>query len=164
MLQEAERLVDDVQSGRLSRREAVGRILALTGLALAGSARAQSGKGTQEKAPTFRSVGLNHIALRVTDIARSRAFYERHLGLSLLRESDSNCFLAAGKNHFVALFRGDRAGMDHYCYTVDGYEAGAVVEKLRAVGLEPERQENRVYFDDPDGLVVQVAAPYRGTR
>ena len=50
--------------------------------------------------------------------------------------------------------------MHHYCYTVDGYEAGQAVKTLRAAGLEPERQEDRVYFDDPDGLTVQVSGEW----
>ncbi len=31
------------------------------------------------------------------------------------------------------------------------------METLKAAGLKPERHENRVYFDDPDGLTVQVS-------
>jgi hypothetical protein len=30
------------------------------------------------------------------------------------------------------------------------------VEKLKAVGLKPRREDNRVYFPDPDGIEVQV--------
>ena len=30
-------------------------------------------------------------------------------------------------------------------------------ETLTAAKLKPRRHENRVYFDDPDGLTVQVA-------
>lgn len=54
-----------------------------------------------------------------------------------------------------------------HCYTVDGYAAGAAVKTLRAAGLEPERQEDRVYFDDPDGPTVQVSGEwndYPGSR
>ena len=47
--------------------------------------------------------------------------------------------------------------MDHYCYTVPDYEAGKVVDRLKAAGLDPERHSNRVYFEDPDGLTVQLA-------
>ena len=32
------------------------------------------------------------------------------------------------------------------------------VARLKAAGLAPRRNGNRVYFDDPDGLEVQVTA------
>ena len=38
------------------------------------------------------------------------------------------------------------------------YEAGAAVEAAKKAGLQPRREENRVYFPDPDGLTVQVAS------
>ena len=153
MLQALDRILDDYEQRRLSRREAVARLgaaaLALTG---AGSLVGAEVKGTS----TFEVRGLNHIALRVSDVRRSRDFYVRHLGMSVLSESESNCFLSCGPDHFVALFRGEPA-MDHYCYTVDGYDAAGVVDRLKAAGLEPRRRENRVYFDDPDGHEVQLA-------
>ena len=34
-----------------------------------------------------------------------------------------------------------------------------VVKTLECAGLNPRRRENRVYFDDPDGLTVQIAGP-----
>ena len=107
---------------------------------------------------TFQATSLNHIALSVTDIGRSRDFYVKHLGLKVTREGRSNCFLNVGPN-FLALFRARQAGLNHYCYTVKGYTADSAVETLRAAGFESRRAENRVYFDDPDGLEVQLSAP-----
>jgi catechol 2,3-dioxygenase-like lactoylglutathione lyase family enzyme len=49
-------------------------------------------------------------------------------------------------------------GMDHYCYSVEDYAADDAVKRLEAAGLKPRRQDDRVYFDDPDGLEVQVAS------
>ena len=105
---------------------------------------------------------MNHLALRVTDIDRSAEFYQRHLGLEVTSRSRSSCFLRCTDRDFLALFRSDEAGMDHYCYSVEGYTASGAVEKLEAVGLKPRRREQRVYFDDPDGLEVQVAAKSHG--
>ena len=59
---------------------------------------------------------------------------------------------------FLALFKSDKPGLDHYCFSVKEYDAGDAVKRLEAVGLEPRRSSNRVYFDDPDGLEVQVAS------
>jgi hypothetical protein len=74
------------------------------------------------------------------------------------RENDSTCFLRCRDKNFVALFKSEKAAMDHYCYSIVKYDAAGAVETLKAAGLEPRRSGNRVYFDDPDGLEVQVAA------
>ena len=95
----------------------------------------------------------------MTDVARSRDFYRRHLGLSVRSDdSPATCFMNVGPD-FLALFRGEEAGMDHYCYSVPGYDPTAAVARLREAGLEPRRTANRVYFPDPDGLTVQVSSP-----
>ena len=96
----------------------------------------------------------------VTDISRSRDFYQQHFGLETMSESPSSCFLRCGKN-FVALFRDTKPAMDHYCYAIERYEPADAVKRLKAAGLAPDRRGNRVYFKDPDGLEVQVAAPNR---
>ena len=162
------RFIDGVvgafEGGHLTRRELVERLGALFAVAagVAPSALAQDGEPVPAKSPTFQATEVNHVALRVTDVARSRKFYEKHLGLSVTSDrSPRNCFMKCGGN-FLALFRNDKAGMDHYCYTIKDYEAGRAVETLQRVGLKPGRHENRVYFLDPDGLQVQVSAPNEG--
>ena len=145
------RLVREVESGRVSRREVVATLAAL--LAATRAAGAQH----PAAGPTFTATGLNHVALRVTDVGRSRDFYVEHLGLSVARESPGSSFLTCG-DHFVALFQGERAGLDHYCYSVEGYDVARAAERLRAVGIEPRVRGDRIYFDDPDGVEVQLAA------
>jgi catechol-2,3-dioxygenase len=158
MFQAFDRILEDVEQRRLGRREAVTRLAAVA-LAMTGVGSLVQAKGSSS---TFEARGLNHIALRVGDVGRSRDFYRKHLGMTVLSESKTNCFLACGPDHFVALFEGEPA-MDHYCYTVDDYDASTVVGKLEAAGLKPRRTSNRVYFDDPDGLEVQLASA-RGSR
>ena len=150
-----EEMVADYDAGRLDRRQLIGRLGAVVAAALVTRTATPAEPGS-----TFRSLGLNHIALRVTDVARSRDFYMRHFGHRVLSESDRNCFLAVGENNFLALFRAEQAGMDHYCYTIRDYDPGRAVETLKSVGLQPVRRQNRVYFDDPDGLEVQVASEW----
>ena len=154
MMDPVERTLDDFQKGRLTRREAAARLVPLVA-ALAGIGK--SARGNQESPGTFKALGFNHIALRVTDIPRSRDFYIRHLGLSVSRESSGSCFLDCGED-FLTLFRGSEAGLDHYCYAVEDYDVRSAAEKLREQGFAPRVTGNRIYFDDPDGLEVQLAA------
>jgi hypothetical protein len=62
-----------------------------------------------------------------------------------------------GEN-FLALFRRDSTGMDHFCISIDDFAASRVVATLKALGETPRRVGGRVYFSDPSGLTVQVAA------
>jgi catechol 2,3-dioxygenase-like lactoylglutathione lyase family enzyme len=154
MEKEISRLVGDFEQGKISRRQLVGWLAALAAGAGGGWAATQEGS-------TFESTGLNHIALRVTDVEQSRDFYVEHLGLDVSSEYlPGNAFLNCGDN-FVALFRGSEPGLHHYCYTIEDYDQQEAADRLRAVDLEPSLQGGRIYFSDPDGITVQLAAPNR---
>jgi catechol 2,3-dioxygenase-like lactoylglutathione lyase family enzyme len=142
-----EGMLGQYEQGRISRRELVA---GLTALATAGPARGG----------TFQALGLNHIAVRVADVKRSRDFYQKHFGMPVLTESASNCFLGIGKDHFVTLFQGQKGELDHYCISIDRFAPDAVMEELKRQGLRPNRPSgtNRIYFPDPDGITVQVSA------
>lgn len=149
-----EQMVTDFERGRLSRRQLIAHLSAAAA-ALAGAAGLAA---AQSEAATFRSTSVDHIALRVTDVERSRDFYRRHLGLEPTSNCSSDqCFLSCG-NDFLALFRAATPGLDHYAFAVEGYRPADAVARLEAAGLEPRRHSNRVYFDDPDGIEVQVTA------
>lgn len=155
MLRQIEAMVTAYEGGGLSRRQLVA---SLAGLATAAVAMPRVAGAEDEPSPTFKATDLNHIALSVTDVGRSRDFYERHLGLAVMTQGRTNCFMRCSETNFVALFKSDRPAMHHYCYSVAGYDPAQAVEKLAAVDIEARRSGNRVYFDDPDGLEVQVAA------
>ena len=143
-------LVKQFESGQIDRRQLVAGLASLVGLlSMARSAQAD------EADSTFEAVELNHIALRVTDALRSREFYKKHLGMKVVRDGgERNCFMMCGKNNFVALFRGDEAAMDHYCYSVKDYDVNKAEAKLKAEGFTPRVTDERIYFPDPDGLTV----------
>ncbi len=150
-----DRMIDAYDRGRLSRRRLMIELTGLFGVA--------AGLGAAQERPrptsTFTATEINHVALAVTDVSRSRKFYEEHMGLGVRSDnSPHSVFLDVGKRDFLALFRADKPGMDHYCYTIDGYQPADAVKRLKAAALEPRRRGNRVYFDDPDGLEVQVSA------
>jgi len=142
-------MLSDYEHGIVSRRQL---IQALTGVASAAAAAHAANS-------TFQGVGLNHIAIRVTSIPRSRDFYQKHFGLPLLHEAEDNCFLGLGKN-FLTLFRNEKPGLDHFCIAIENFKADTVMERLKQQELKPRRPagSDRVYFPDPDGLEVQLSA------
>lgn len=148
-------MIDAFAAGRMSRRELIAGVGTLVAVAAAGTSGSAS---AQASAPTFKAVGLNHMALRVTNVPRARDFYIKHLGMTVTSDSPSSCFLNFDGG-FLALFRGDEARMDHYCYSIEGYDVNAAAEKLRAEGIEPRIEGERIYFPDADGHTVQLAAP-----
>lgn len=149
MLNQISNLLGHYETGQLSRRDLV---FGLAALATVPNASAQS-------SPSLKGAEMNHIAINVPDVQRSRDFYRELLDLPVLDESRNSCFLGLGEGNFLSIFRGS-PGLNHYCMGIEDYEVGRVMDGLRRRGLEPRRTAgtNRVYFDDPDGLEVQLAA------
>jgi catechol 2,3-dioxygenase-like lactoylglutathione lyase family enzyme len=156
----AETMIEDFERGLLSRRQLASHLIGL-GAALAGAARAAEAGQNDAGAATFEATGLNHVALNVASVPKSRDWYKKHLGLKVVRESgEDNCFLGGGgggNDFFLTLFRGDKPGLNHYCYTIREYNPDKAEAKLKTAGLEPRREGNRLYFPDIDGITVQVA-------
>ena len=152
MYQEIDRMVEDFETGRLSRRQLVQHLTAAAAVLAAKALPVAA----QEKS-TFQATSVDHVALTVTDVNRSRRFYERHLGLEVTNCGGSQCFLNCDPD-FLALFRGSHPGLHHFAFAIDGYRPDHAVARLEAARLAPRRHGNRVYFDDPDGLEVQVTS------
>ena len=119
-----------------------------------------------------------HTMVRITDPAKSRAFYEA-LGLEFRREFDivrngekeaTNYFFGVeGQNEELELtFNHDGRAYDlgtgygHVAYAVD--DPGATLAALAAQGIEPEREPYRVreggsllcFVRDPDGYRIEL--------
>jgi catechol 2,3-dioxygenase-like lactoylglutathione lyase family enzyme len=148
-------ILRDYEQGMISRRELVCRLCFLG--AAAGVA---SPPGWAAEEHSFSAIGINHLALRVTDVPRAREFYTKHLGMQVARDDSSSSFLTF-ENGFLALFRGEPAGLHHFCFSVKDYNVVEAEKTLKSLGFEPDqpRGTNRIYFKDPDGLTVQLAAP-----
>ena len=127
--------------------------------------------------------GLDHVGLRVTDLDRSIEFYQR-LGMKLLRSRGPD---AAGER-FAVIQAGDQElnlvarpgatpsadkealGMNHFCILVDYETIEAVVDGLKAAGIEiasgpsPRRDGAAVLVRDPDGVAVELQIKGRPAR
>jgi catechol 2,3-dioxygenase-like lactoylglutathione lyase family enzyme len=156
----AEKLVAEFEQGKLSRRQLAQRLLGL-GAALAmleTSALAQGSDKAESKEPLFKAKGLDHIALDVVDVPRSRDFYQKYLGMDVVRGDDNALFMGADREFFLTLFKADKPGLNHYCYGIEDFDTASAVAKLREAGINPRETSGRVYFPDPDGIEVQIAS------
>ena len=124
-------LLETYERGKVSRRQSIQGLAAI----------AASGHTVPAFGSTF--VGLNHIAIRVTNVQRSRDFYQKHLGAPVIHESETNCFLGLGKN-FLTLFQNQTPGLDHFCIAIQNFNADAVMEDLKRQGLNPNRPALRM--------------------
>ena len=126
-------LLESYERGKVSRRQLIQGLAAI----------AASGHTVPAFGSTF--VGLNHIAIRVTNVQRSRDFYQKHLGAPVIHESETNCFLGLGKN-FLTLFQNQTSGLDHFCVAIQNLNADAVMEDLKRQGLNPNRPSGTTLF------------------
>ncbi len=134
--------------------------------------------------PAFAIERLDHVVLRVRDLAVSVAFYEAVLGCRVARRRDDLglVHLRAGAS-MIDLVAVDgalgRAGgaaaaatgrnMDHLCLRVEPFDAAALLAHLREHGVAPkgevqlnfgaEGEGPSLYLDDPDGNVVELKGP-----
>lgn len=163
-----ESIIERFERGDLSRRQLVAQLMALGAAAAAGAAggfprvaraQATAAAPASQPAATFIATGIDHLALSVTDVKRSTAFYEQHLGLRHVRGSgDGSAFLTSSGTDFLALFRGETPGLHHFSFSIPKFDANDAARRIERAGLTPRRSDNRVYFLDPDKLTIQVHA------
>jgi glyoxylase I family protein len=132
------------------------------------------------------STSIAHVRLTVSDIERSRQFYERVFGWRVLLEIPDNAdkatrdrlgFLFGGVIYdlggtLIGLrpvatdrFNEDRAGLDHIAFRVGSKaELDAAASHLDEVGVqhEPVKDIGPSYileFRDPDNIALELTAP-----
>jgi catechol 2,3-dioxygenase-like lactoylglutathione lyase family enzyme len=112
---------------------------------------------------------LNHVALTVSDRARSAAFYAEHFGMTeTVHEDEHLLILGAGDGSLLALSDADvppaLPRTNHFGFRVaDGDEVRAARARLRAAGVEESEWQDshgfvRVQVLDPDGYRVELFA------
>lgn len=161
---EIERLVSCFERGTVSRREL---IAGLAAMCAAPSAAVGAAQPVAQREPIPLS-GVDHLAFRVSDLARSTRFYQEHLGGRIRSQSSSATFLDIGQ-HWLALFaRGavstgyeaTQPGVDHIAFHSPKHRSlDERMGVLRERGLNPVSPagSGRVYFRDPDGIILQLS-------
>ena len=129
-----------------------------------------------------RVTGQLESSLYVTDLDRSREFYQRVFGFEKLLQEDRMVGLAVPGGSVLLLFRRggsvepspmpggvipphDGQGTLHLCFAVPLAELGAWERHLHALGIPVESRViqsfggTSLYFRDPDGHSLEVAVP-----
>ena len=149
-----ERLVNDFERGSLNRRQLVASLAALA-----------TGAQAASKDQGLKAVTLNHVTVRVPDVRKTSQFYQEFFGMPLRQHSEKTHILGVGKSFFGIEQKGTPAGLDHYDFGIAGFDADAVMAKLKARNLKVETGGTKESFKfwDPDGFLVQLNGPdYEG--
>lgn len=131
----------------------------------------------------FSIRAIDHVVLRVRDMARMRGFYCDVLGCRVERIQDSIGLvqLRAGSSLIdlvdTTTRRGQQAGappdeagrnMDHLCLRIEPFDAPAITAHLAAHGVTPgevvrrfgaEGEGPSLYLADPEGNTVELKGP-----
>ena len=119
----------------------------------------------------IKNRGMRHLALKVSDVDRAKAFYLRVFGMKLVWQPDpDNAYLSSGCDN-LALHRGDPEKtaadvqrLDHLGFivpTIADVEAGYAWAQSSGVEIVHELKHHRdgsvsFYIRDPDGNVIQA--------
>ncbi len=142
-----------------TRREWMGRVAAVTvGMSLPAWARAQ--------APLAWAPLIDHVQINSDDVRRSTAFYQRVLGLQLLRTGpanaptccpDESAFFGVGNRLILAIRKREGRNLDHYSLLLNGLDQRAFAAQLTARGGSLATHDlPGAYVRDPDGILVQL--------
>jgi glyoxylase I family protein len=146
-------LLTRYETGKLSRRDL---IMGLTVLAAAGTTTSAAG---------LNGITLDHVALQVSDIKRSRDFYVNVFGLVENTSPRANNSLRVDfpNGGFITLQDFNPGGqVDHLCIKLENFDKAVVTEQLQGHGITPidlpATAEGGAGFHvlDPDGVKVQI--------
>ena len=99
-----------------------------------------------------RLLGINHVALEVSDIDEALAFYGRFFEFELRGKRPAMAWIDAG-DQFIALAVGTGGGLDHVGIVVDDKEA--VRRTAQAEGL-PVAASGHLRIRDPWDNVLEI--------
>jgi catechol 2,3-dioxygenase-like lactoylglutathione lyase family enzyme len=154
--------VQDVRARLVSRRQA---------LILLGAVAAVRSAGAAESG-ILQPVSLDHVNIRVSNVARSGAFYMALFDTPVLRSANlraqpnsppSEGFFIKFGDGYLAIsqaFAPDTPGLDHYSLGLRDYDKAKMVAKMQDGGLAAlPRSSNDLWVADLDGSLMQLRPP-----
>ena len=123
--------------------------------------------------------GLDHVNIRAPDVRRAAEFYAKLFGTQVSQAK--NAFASAGSRRgelwFVKLGQsslaisptapGEKPGIDHFCFGVDGFNRDAMRPRVAGLNLQIDRTDppgNNLWTRDPAGHLIQFSAPQNPAR
>jgi len=161
MHDEVERLVGLYDGGGITRRQLLQGLIAV-GIGARAAPNSSGTPSPRQAASVLQARSINHVTLYVSDVARSKAFYQAAAGLPVRAEDATFCELRL-ENSFLGLYareQGQRSGFDHFCFGMEQYDPATALAKLKAAvpNAQPTLEAgDQVYVRDPDGVRVQFA-------
>ena len=122
----------------------------------------------------LKTHGVLHFSLAVSDLDRSRKFYEGLLGMKVVEQSPRMVFLKTGDNYFILAKGREPLKFDsaqhtpvHHAFKVKPEDFQTSIQYLEKNGVEVFNIEDRnegvfwgpqAYFLDPDGNKLEIYA------
>ena len=122
---------------------------------------------------TFNVERIDHVVLRVRDLAGMVKFYEQALGFREERRIDTLGLvqMRAGASMFDLIANDAQVttqNMDHLCFRIEPFDRDAIVTRLAPFGIPVGETVERygaegngpsVYFRDPEGNEIELKGP-----
>jgi catechol 2,3-dioxygenase-like lactoylglutathione lyase family enzyme len=158
MIERIERMLDELQCGKLTRRQFAVSLATLA----AGGFPATSALASPPAADGFRAVSLNHVTVRVPDLHRTSKFYQEFFGMPIRQQSATVHILGVGSS-FFGIEQGEHptATLDHYDFGIASFNADKMRARLSELNLKfsDKTSKESFKFYDSDGFQVQVNGP-----
>ena len=157
MIETIEKMISDLERGKLTRRQFAVSLATLA----AGAFAAPTALAVPPAPAVFRAVSLNHVTVRVPNLQRTSQFYQQFFGMPIRQQSATVHILSVG-NSFFGIEQGSQAAtVDHYDFGIENFDADAVRARLSEMNLKfsDTKSKESFKFFDPDGFQVQVNGP-----
>ena len=145
------------EQGKVTRRQFIEAVSMLAATA----ATAPAALAADPVAPIV-PVSVNHIAIGVSNLKRSKDWYTRVLKLKLVQETENLALLQFGETQLVLrpptpAHPSTAVGtISHVMFGVSPYDEASLQQTLKAQGLEPKKDLESFLVRDPDNLIVQI--------
>ena len=158
-----DQLLQQYESGHISRRDLLGTLALLVAAPRAASAATQTG-------PIGAVKQMNHVTVFVPNVQKSVEFYQSLFGMPILTRQDPGINLSTGQGFYgiyPAPAGATTGSVNHVCFGMENFDADAVLKQLVDRGIKGNIRlrgdTKELYFTDPDGIRVQLQdVKYKG--